>query len=165
MSSSTNYPRPSDLASAWERRAAKTQQELFKKRREEQRRRQTERIAKAKREQEHQENRMDQMADTPVIEEENNYSKSSYFKEEKSIKYKNEIINEFKTPSPTTKTSSLSNNNNNINNIKAEKERAQKLLQQFANAATPLISTPAEVPTLTVTVPAASTAVIANVAP
>ncbi len=137
MSSSNNYPRPSDLASAWERRAAKTQQELFKKRREEQRRRQTERIAKAKREQEQQENRMDQMADAPVIEEENNYSKSSYFKEEKSSTYKNEIINEFKTPSPTTKTSSLSNNNNNINNIKAEKERAQKLLQQFANAATP----------------------------
>ena len=38
-------------------------------------------------------------------------------------------------------------------------------LNPFANAETPLISTPAEVPTLTVTVPAASTAVIAKVAP
>jgi hypothetical protein len=134
MSSSRSAPRPSDLASAWERRAAKTQQQLLKKRREEQRKRQAERIAKEKQSgiyQKEQENKMRQRTDEQqVVEEENDYSKSSYFKDATDS-----ITNNFKTPSPTTKIPS--NTNHEINNIKAEKERAQPLLQQFANAATP----------------------------
>ena len=129
--------RARDLASAWEQRATQTHRDLLKKRREEQRKRQQERTLSIRRSKieastpsvhcrsETSEN-ISCNGQEEVVEETNSYFVTAG-PEATSRSVANEQFETPKTPEAATKD----------DGIQVEKQRAQRLLQQLANAATP----------------------------
>ena len=129
--------RARDLASAWEQRATQTHRDLLKKRREEQRKRQQERTLSIRRSEieastlsshcrgETSENIVSN-GQEEVVEEMNSYFVTS-FPGTTSHAVAKEQFETPKTPEAAMEDDS----------IKIEKQRAKRLLQQLANAATP----------------------------